>query len=153
MKQKSDWFFVIILSLMAVSAALSDTVPAFDIPMSEDSPSAWGRFVYNNYAKGVDPFYAANPFFNQAAAFLSVFFFAPIYIYLAIGFYRGNANIRVPALMFSGALILAMIMHMGFEFFHPNPELRVANLGKYLMYSSLYILMPFLIVFRLRKGF
>lgn len=138
---------------MAFGALSFDAAAAFGVEISSDSPSAWGRFIYNNYAKGVDPFYAANPFFNQLAAILSVFFFAPAYIYLAIGFIRQDAKIRVPALIFAGTLLYAMALHIAYEFFNPNLELRVQNAARYLITSSFYIITPILLIFRLRKGF
>jgi hypothetical protein len=107
-----DWFFIIAFSVFTCTSLITDTVNGLNGQLDPDSGWFLERYVYHQYAKFADPLLIANPPQVRVSAWISAFVWLPLYVFFVFGFVRGNNNIRVPGLVYGGALTHGMITYM-----------------------------------------
>ncbi len=151
-KRPLDLVLVGFYSFFVISSFFFDSLNGLDLPLAADAPHFLCRLTYEIYAKETDPLLIANPPFVQYATFVSAFVCGPLYLLFIYGMVQRKSWIRVPALMYSGALIYSMIFYIGLEFHNPaNPEWEVENGFKFLAFNGPYLLIPILTAWRFRK--
>ncbi len=151
-KRPLDLILVSFYAFFIFSSFFFDSLNGLDLPIAADAPYFLCRLTYEVYAKGTDPLLIANPPFVQYATFVSAFVWGPLYILFIYGILKKKAWIRVPALMYSGALMYSMIFYIGLEFHNPlNPEWEVENGFKFLAFNGPYLLIPMLTAYRFRR--
>lgn len=141
-----DWFFVVIFAVFALTSFSVDTLPAL----------GWKTVVHGalvtTYAD-CDPMFMHPPPFLLVAATVSGFVWGPLYCVFVWGFARGRAAIRVPALLYSGALTLAMLMIFAEELYSPVPGWASPRPGKFAAYNLPYLVVPILTGVRMRRPY
>ena len=149
--RKYDWFFVIGFSVFASTSFLVDMMGALhEWILGTESRWILKQLLMDLYAD-CDPMFIINPPFLRAAVTVSAFVWGPLYVYLVWGFLKGKNAIRVPALMYSSALTLAMLMIFAEEFYSQVPGWASPHPLKFTAYNLPYLLMPVLLAIRMRK--
>jgi hypothetical protein len=83
---------------------------------------------------------------------LSAFVYGPFYLVLVYAFIKGKNRIHVPAIMYGTAIsVITGVIVFGVEFFG-EPEWRCQNPGKFLPLNLPYVLIPILLIIRMRKA-
>lgn len=140
-----DWFFVVIFSIFALTSFAVDTLPSL----------GWSTFMHDalvaTYAD-CDPMFMDPPPFLLVAATVSGFVWGPLYCVFVWGFVRGRAVIRTPALLYAGALTLAMLMIFAEEFSGPVGRASPRP-WKFAAYNLPYLLVPILTAARMWRPY
>ena len=141
-----DWFFVVVFAAFALTSFLVDTLPAL----------GWSTFMHDalvaSYAD-CDPTFMRPPPFLLVAATVSGFVWGPLYCWFVWGFVRGRAVIRVPALLYAGALTLAMLMIFAEELGSPVPGWASPLPSKFAAYNLPYLIVPMLTGLRMWRPY
>jgi hypothetical protein len=145
-----DIFFIVVFSVFALTSALSDSIPALGIPMGPDSPSVFGRVNWI-YGRGTDPLFLQAPLWLRFVIGLSAFVYGPFYLVLVWALYKGKNWIQLPAVMYATAIsVVTGCIFFGVEFFG-EPGMRVQNVPKFLAANLPYVIVPLLLLARMRK--
>jgi hypothetical protein len=149
-KRPFDYFFIVMFSLFCITSAISDAVPTLGIEMRPDSPNWMARANYG-YANHCDPLFMHPPVWMRIVTGLSAFVYGPFYILLVIAFIKGWNKIQVPAIVYATAIsVITGIIVFGVEFWG-EPEWRCQDLSRFLPLNSPYVLVPLLLLFRMRS--
>lgn len=161
-ERKLDWFFVVAFSFFIITSILTDSVNGLNSSLDPNSPYFIERFIYNAYAKLADPLLILNPPQVRWSAFISAFVWLPLYFYFLLGFIKGWNRIRIPGLVYGGALAHGMITYMaegtlGFMATEgwADPLLCAGcvepQTWRYLMANLPYLIVPALMIIRMWK--
>ena len=161
-ERKADWFFVVAFSFFSITSIVTDAVNGLNGSLDPDSSYIVERFIYDTYASVADPLLVLNPPQVRWSAFISAFVWLPLYIYFILGFVRGWNSIRVPGLVYGGALTHGMITYMAeglFGFMATEgwadpalcPGCTEPQTWLYLLANSPYLLVPLLMIVRMWK--
>ncbi|MCW3126174.1 MAG: hypothetical protein JWO03_1832 [Bacteroidetes bacterium] len=149
-QRRFDYFFIVMFSLFFITSMISDMVPTL---MGDLDPASTNVFVQMNYnyAKGCDPLFLTPPIWMRFVTGLSAFAYGPFYLVLVWAFIKGINRIQVPAIIYGTAIsVITGIVVFGVEFFG-EPQWRCQNIGKFLPLNSPYVLIPILLIIRMRK--
>ena len=147
-----DYFFIIMFSLFFITSMISDMVPAFFGGIDPNSTNALIQANYN-YAKDCDPLFLHPPVWMRMIIGLSSFVYGPFYLILVYCLIRGVNRIQVPAIIYGTAIsVLTGVVVFGVEFWG-EPEWRCQNLGRFVPLNLPYVLIPILLIIRMRKEF
>ena len=146
-ERRGDWFFVACFALFAFTSFFSDALAGLGVEFDPHSDSMWVRANYW-YAANTDPYFLSYPAHLRVQTFVSGFVFGPFYLVLAYAFAAGKDWIRVPAVMYVGAMMYGMVIHLGSEFFGGLPP---TNLPKFLAFNLPYLLVPLGLAYRMRR--
>lgn len=150
-QRKFDYFFVVMFSLFFITSMISDAIPTLGFEMRPDSPNPLVRANYN-YAYQCDPLFLAPPVWMRFVTGLSAFVYGPFYLVLVYAFIKGKNWIHVPAIMYGTAIsVITGVIVFGVEFLG-EPEWRCQNPGKFLPLNLPYVLIPILLIIRMRKA-
>lgn len=160
--RKYDWFFIVAFCLFTCTSIITDSVNGLNGQLDPNSSYGVEQFIYHTYAKYADPLLIVNPPQVRVSAWISAFVWLPLYVYFVIGFYRGNNNIRVPGLIYGGALTHGMITYMAEGMFGyvaqggwSDPALCPGcvepDLFRYFYTNVPYLILPFLMIIRMWK--
>ena len=145
-----DIFFMAVFSLFIVTSCIADMVPALGIDFNQPSTN----FIVNAnywYAEGTDPLFQNPPFWMRIVTGLSAFVYMPFYIVLVIALARGWNRIQLPAVIYATMIsVITGIIVFGVEFFGES-EWRTPNPVKFLSFNLPYVLLPLLLLVRMRK--
>jgi hypothetical protein len=144
-----DLFLVIVFCAFATTSAISDSLVALGVPMTPDSPYALAR-ANSWYAADTDPLLLHPPLWLRIATFLSAFVYGPFYLVLAWALVKGKDWIQVPAVIYATMIIAITGFVMFPEELFGEPALRVTNLPKFLGFNLPYVLIPLLLLVRMR---
>jgi len=147
-QRKYDWFFIIMFSLFASTSFMWDAIMGLGLDISEQSTYPLARILYHSYAIPIDPLVAKNPLWFQSMCFISAFVWGPFYLCLVYAFIKGYNGIRLPALLYSGALTYGMVVIFIEEFFG---EVPLTNVALFLAFNLPYKILPILLAIRMRK--
>jgi hypothetical protein len=144
-----DLFLAIVFLMFAVTSAIADAIPTLGIRMASDAPSFLGRANYW-YASGCDPLFLNPPTWMRMVTGLSAFVYGPFYLVLAYALVRGRNWIQLPAVIYATMIAsITGIVVFGVEFFG-EPEWRCQNVPKFLACNLPYVLVPLLLLVRMR---
>lgn len=153
-QRKFDYLFVVMFSLFFITSMIADAVPTIlgDGVISPDHPNPIVRANYD-YAFGCDPLFLNPPAWMRFVTGLSAFVYGPFYLVLVYAFIKGKNWIHVPAIMYGTAIsVITGVIVFGVEFFG-EPEWRCQNIPKFLSYNTPYVLVPLLLIIRMRKPY
>lgn len=149
-QRRIDIFFAIVIVLFAVTSGISDAIPTLGIEMTPDSPNALARANYW-YAIDADPLFMHPPVWMRFVTGLSAFVYGPFYLVLAWCLVKGKNWIQLPAVIYATMISsITGVIVFGVEFFG-EPEFRTLNPVKFLSFNSPYVLLPLLLLVRMRK--
>ncbi|MBM3170009.1 MAG: DUF2781 domain-containing protein [Bacteroidetes bacterium] len=148
-----DRFFIVAFSLFFITSMISDSIPTvLGEPMVADSPNILVRWNYS-YAYQCDPLFLNPPHWMRMVTGLSAFVYGPFYLVLVYALWKGKNWIHVPAIMYATAIsVITGVIVFGVEFFG-EPEWRCQNLGRFLPLNLPYVLIPLLLLIRMRHPF
>jgi hypothetical protein len=148
--RRIDLFFAVLFLVFAVTSGISDAVPTLGIEMSPDSPNPLARANYW-YAIDADPLFMHPPVWMRFVTGLSTFVYGPFYLVLAYALIKGKNWIQLPAVIYATRISsITGIIVFGVEFFG-EPEFRTKNAFKFIAFNTPYVLMPILLLIRMRK--
>jgi hypothetical protein len=148
-------------SLFSITSIVTDSVNGMKGGRLErDEGTATERYIYENYAAKADPLLIVNTPQVRWSAAISAFLWLPLYIFFVIGFIKGWNHIRVPGLIYGGALTHGMITYMaeGTTGYWATEGWRLLdgcvepNTTYYLACNIPYLLIPFLMIIRMWKA-
>ncbi|MDL2297434.1 DUF2781 domain-containing protein [Bacteroidales bacterium OttesenSCG-928-C03] len=145
-----DIFFMIVFSIFIVTSCIADMVPTLGIDFNEPS----SNFIVNAnywYAEGTDPLFQNPPVWMRIVTGLSAFVYMIFYVVLVVALARGWNKIQLPSVIYATMIAgITGIIVFGVEFFG-EPEFRTPNPVKFLSFNLPYVLIPILLLIRMRK--
>ncbi len=148
--RKIDLFFAVVFLTFAVTSGIADAVPTLGIEMAPDSPNFLARANYW-YAVDADPLFMHPPVWMRIVTGLSTFVYGPFYLLLAWALIKGRNWIQLPAVIYATMIsTITGIIVFGVEFFG-EPALRTQNPLKFLAFNTPYVVLPLLLLARMRK--
>jgi hypothetical protein len=149
-KRPIDIFFSVVFLTFAITCGISDAIPTLGIPMSADSANFLARANYW-YAVDADPLFMNPPVWMRFVTGLSAFVYGPFYLLLVFSLIKGKNWIQLPAVIYATMISsLTGIVVFGVEFFGEAP-FRTPNPTKFLLFNLPYVLIPLLLLVRMRK--
>lgn len=149
-ERKIDIFFLVIFSLFIVTSLISDLLPTLGVDFSRPSDNF---FVNSNYwyAHDADPLFLHPPVWMRLVTGLSAFVYPVFYVLLVISIVRGWNWIQLPSVIYATAIaVITGVVVFGVEFFG-EPEFQTQNPVKFLAFNLPYVLIPILLLIRMRK--
>ncbi len=149
-QRRIDIFFAVVFVLFALTSGIADSLPTLGIELSPDSPNFLARANYD-YAFHCDPLFLHAPIWMRFVTGLSAFVYGPFYLVLAYALIKGKNAIQLPAVIYATMITsITGVVVFGVEFFG-EPEWRCQNVPKFLSYNLPYVLIPLLLLIRMRK--
>jgi hypothetical protein len=149
-QRKVDIFFAVVFTAFTVTSIISDLLPTVGVDFSHPSSNF---FVQSNYwyAHDADVLFMHPPDWMRIATGLSAFVYMPFYIMLVISLLTGRNWIQLPSVIYATMIVtLTGIVIFGVEFFG-DPATRTGNPVKFLLFNTPYVLLPLLLLIRMRK--
>ncbi|WP_223694778.1 EXPERA domain-containing protein [Leifsonia poae] len=149
-KRPIDIFFLCIFSLFIVTCIISDSVEGLGLDQVADSKNILVQWNYT-YSSNFDPLYQSHPLWLRFISGTSAFVYVLFYILLIVALVKGFNWIQLYAVIYATMIIsLTGIPIFGVEFFGAVGE-RTPNPGMFLLYNGPYVLIPLLLLIRMRK--
>ncbi len=150
-ERRWDIFFIVVFSLFACTSVLSDLVPTIGLKIAQHDASFLGRINWA-YGHDTDPLFIHPPVWMRFVTGLSAFVYGPFYLLLVYCLAKGKNWIQVPAIMYATAIsVITGVVVFGAEFFSEDHALRVQNVTKFLGANLPYVIIPLLLLARMRK--
>jgi EXPERA (EXPanded EBP superfamily) len=146
-----DIFFVVVFSLFTVTSLISDLLPTLGVDFSEPSTNF---FINANYwyAHDTDPLFMHPPVWMRIVTGLSALAYMPFYVVLVISLIRGWNGIQLYSIIYATMIsTITGIIVFGVEFFG-EPEWRTLNPTKFLSFNLPYVIIPLLLLVRMRRA-
>jgi hypothetical protein len=147
--RKIDVFFAVLFSAFTVTSLISDLLPTVGVDFSRPS----GNFFVNSnywYAHDADPLFMHPPDWMRIVTGLSAFVYMPFYVVLVFALLTGRNWIQLPSVVYATMIVtLTGIVVFGVEFFG-DPATRTGNPAKFLAFNLPYVLVPLLLLVRMR---
>ncbi len=149
-KRPIDIFFIAIFSLFIVTSIISDSVEGLGLDQVANSSNILVQWNYT-YSSQFDPLYQSHPVWLRFISGTSAFIYGAFYIVLIISLIKGWNRIQLFAVIYATMIIsLTAIPVFGVEFFGSAAE-RTPNPLIFLAYNGPYVLIPLLLLIRMRK--
>jgi hypothetical protein len=149
-ERRIDLFFAVLFVIFAITSGISDAIPTLGIEMSPDSANPLARANYW-YAIDADPLFMHPPIWMRFVTGLSTFVYGPFYLLLSYCLVKGKNWIQLPSVIYATMIAgITGVLVFGVEFFG-EPEFRTHNPVKFLSLNLPYVLMPILLLVRMRK--
>jgi hypothetical protein len=149
-KRGWDIFFIVMFSLFSVTCIISDAIPTLGIPQTATTTNILAQWNYT-YSSQYDPLYQHEALWLRFITGTSAFVYLPFYILLIVCLVKGFNGIQLFAVIYATMIIsLTAIPIFGVEFFGPVGE-RTPNPVVFLLYNGPYVLVPLLLLIRMRK--
>jgi putative Ca2+/H+ antiporter (TMEM165/GDT1 family) len=148
--RRIDIFFAVVFSVFTVTSIIADLLPTIGVDFNQPSDNF---FVQSNYwyAHDADPLFMNPPFWMRIVTGLSAFVYMPFYVVMVYALIRGRNWIQLPAVIYATMIsTITGIIVFGVEFFG-EAELRTQNPAKFLAFNLPYVLIPLLLLVRMRK--
>lgn len=145
-----DTFFAIVFSAFTITSLISDLLPTIGVNFSHPTGNF---FVDSNYwyAHDADPLFMHPPDWMRIITGLSAFGYMPFYPVLVYALLTGRNWIQLPAVIYATMIVtLTGIVVFGVEFFG-EPMWRTPEPAKFLAFNLPYVLVPLLLLIRMRK--
>jgi EXPERA (EXPanded EBP superfamily) len=148
--RRIDIFLAVVFAAFTVTSVISDLLPTLGVDFSHPSQNF---FVQSNYwyAHDADPLFMNPPDWMRIVTGLSAFAYMPFYVVLVIALITGKNWIQLPSVIYATMIAsITGIIVFGVEFFG-EPELRTHNPTKFLLFNLPYVLVPLILLARMRK--
>lgn len=145
-----DWFFIAIFSMFTITSLISDLLPTIGVDISHASSNF---FVNSNwwYAHDTDPLFMTPPVWMRIVTGLSAFVYMPFYVLLVLSLVKGWNWIQLPSVIYATMIsVITGVIVFGVEFFG-EPEWVTPNPVKFLAFNLPYVLIPILLLVRMRR--
>jgi hypothetical protein len=149
-QRRIDIFFAVVFSAFTVTSLIADLLPTVGVDFSRPSSNF---FVQSNYwyAQDADPLFMNPPDWMRIVTGLSAFVYMPFYVVLVFALIKGKNWIQLPSVIYATMISsITGIIVFGVEFFG-EPELRTQNPVKFLAFNLPYVLLPLVLLVRMRK--
>ena len=145
-----DIFFLVMFSLFIVTCIISDAIPTLGIPQTATTHNLFAQWNYT-YSSQYDPLYENPPIWLRFITGTSAFIYLPFYVLLNICLVKGYNWIQLPSVIYATMIIsLTAIPIFGVEFFGDAAQ-RTPQPIIFLLYNGPYVLVPLLLLIRMRK--
>ena len=148
--RKIDIFFAVLFSAFTVTSLISDLLPTVGVDFSR----ATGNFFVDSnywYAHDADPLFMHPPVWMRIVTGLSAFVYMAFYLVLVPSLIKGWNWIQLPSVIYATMIAgVTGIIVFGVEFFG-EPEFLTLNPVKFLAFNLPYVLVPLLLLVRMRK--
>jgi len=145
-----DIFFIVIFSVFTITSIISDLLPTIGVDFSQPSANFFANSNYW-YAHDADPLFMNPPVWMRIVTGLSAFVYMPFYVILVIALIRRWNGIQLPSVIYATMISgITGIIVFGVEFFG-EPEYQTQNPAKFLAFNLPYVLIPILLLVRMRK--
>lgn len=149
-KRPIDIFFIVVFSIFIVTCIISDSVEGLGLDQVPNSPNILVRWNYT-YSSNFDPLYQSHPLWLRFISGTSAFVYILFYVVLITALVKGFNWIQLYAVIYATMIIsLTGIPIFGVEFFGPVGQ-RTPHPAIFLLYNGPYILVPLLLLIRMRK--
>ena len=150
-ERRIDVFFVVIFSAFAVTSLISDLLPTLGVDFSGPSANFFANSNYW-YAHDADPLFMHPPVWMRIVTGLSALVYLPFYLVLVAALVKGWNWIQLPSVVYATAIsVITGVIVFGVEFFG-EPEFHTQNPLKFLAFNLPYVLVPILLLIRMRKS-
>jgi hypothetical protein len=149
-QRRVDIFFAVVFTAFTITSIISDLLPTVGVDFSHPSDNF---FVQSNYwyAHDADQLFMHPPDWMRIVTGLSAFVYMPFYVVLVFALTTGRNWIQLPAVIYGTMIVtLTGIVVFGVEFFG-EPAMRTGNPVKFLLFNLPYVLVPLLLLIRMRK--
>ena len=145
-----DIFFICVFAIFIVTCIISDSVEGLGIPQVAHTSNLLAQWNYT-YSHSYDPLYQREDVWLRFISGTSAFLYMPFYVILIISLAKGWNRIQIFAVIYATMIIsLTAIPIFGDEFFGPAAD-RTPNPGMFLVYNGAYVLIPLILLLRMRK--
>jgi hypothetical protein len=149
-KRPVDIFFIVVFSVFIITCIISDSVEGLGIPQVAHSTNLLAQWNYT-YSSHYDPLYQREDTWLRFISGTSAFLYLPFYVILIISLAKGWNRIQIFAVIYATMIVsLTAIPIFGAEFFGPLAD-RTPNPGMFLLYNGAYVLIPLILLLRMRK--
>jgi emopamil binding protein len=149
-ERRVDLFFAVVFAAFTVTSLISDLLPTIGVDFSRPSANFFAQSNYW-YAHDADPLFMHPPVWMRIVTGLSAFVYMPFYIVLVAALIRGWNWIQLPSVIYATMIAtLTGVVVFGVEFFGEEAW-RTQNPGKFLAFNLPYVLIPLLLLVRMRK--
>ena len=149
-ERKIDVFFAVVFSAFTVTSCISDLLPTVGVDFSQPGGNFFVRSNYW-YAHDTDRLFMQPPDWMRIVTGLSAFVYMPFYIVLVVALLTGRQWIQLPSVIYATMIVtLTGIVVFGVEFFG-EAAWRTGNPAKFLAFNLPYVLVPLLLLVRMRK--
>lgn len=148
--RRIDIVFAVFFAAFTVTSLISDLLPTVGVDFTHPSSNF---FVQSNYwyAHDTDPLFMTPPAWMRIVTGLSAFVYMPFYPVLVYALLRGRNWVQLPAVIYATMIVtLTGIVVFGVEFFG-EAQWRTPNPGKFLAFNSWYVLVPLVLLIRMRR--
>ena len=148
--RRIDIFFAVVFAAFTVTSLISDLLPTVGVDFSRPSGNF---FVQSNYwyAHDADVLFMHPPDWMRIVTGLSAFVYMPFYVLLVYCLLTGRNWIQLFAVIYATMIVtLTGVVVFGVEFFG-DPATRTGNPGKFLAFNLPYVLVPLLLLIRMRS--
>jgi emopamil binding protein len=149
-RRRIDIFFAIVFAAFTITSIISDLLPTVGVDFSHPSSNF---FVNSNYwyAHDADPLFMNPPDWMRIVTGLSAFVYMPFYVVLVFCLVKGTNWVQLPAVIYATMIsTITGIIVFGVEFWG-EADLRTGNPVKFLAFNLPYVLVPLLLLIRMRK--
>ncbi len=141
-----DWFFVLAFSFFAFSSFFSDAWHALGLL---EGDAFWARANRWYIEVAGDSYLAAGHEYSRVNSGISGLVFGPFYVVLVYALIKGKSWIRVPALLYVGAMLHGAIEFFVWEYWiGPSPGTPLV----FWAFNGPYVLIPFLLGVRMWRS-
>jgi hypothetical protein len=149
-KRPIDIVFAVFFSAFIITCFISDLLPTIGVDFTHPSDNFFANSNYW-YAHDADPLFQHPPVWMRIVTGLSAFVYMPFYFFLVYALVRGRNWIQLPAVIYATMIAgVTGIIVFGVEFFG-EPEFQTQNPAKFLAFNLPYVLVPLLLLVRMRK--
>ncbi|WP_349902755.1 EXPERA domain-containing protein [Parafrigoribacterium humi] len=149
-QRRIDIFFIVIFSAFTITSLISDLLPTIGVDFTHASSNFFANSNYW-YAHDADPLFMHPPVWMRIVTGLSAFVYMPFYIVLVAALVRGWNWIQLPSVIYATTIaMITGVVVFGVEFFG-EPEFQTQNPLKFLAFNLPYVLIPILLLIRMRK--
>jgi hypothetical protein len=149
-QRRADIAFAVVFAAFTVTSVISDLLPTIGVDFSHPSGNFFVRSNYW-YAHDADPLFMNPPDWMRIVTGLSAFVYMPFYVVLVYSLLTGRNWIQLPSVIYATMIAsITGIIVFGVEFFG-EAALRTHNPAKFLAFNLPYVLVPLLLLARMRR--
>jgi hypothetical protein len=149
-ERRVDIVFAVVFAAFTVTSVISDLLPTIGVDFSHPSGNFFVRSNYW-YAHDADPLFMNPPDWMRIVTGLSAFVYMPFYVVLVYALLAGRNWIQLPSVVYATMIAsITGVIVFGVEFFG-EAALRTHNPAKFLAFNLPYVVLPLLLLARMRK--
>jgi EXPERA (EXPanded EBP superfamily) len=148
--RRVDIVLAVVFAAFAVTSVISDLLPTVGVRFNHPSSNF---FVNSNYwyAHDADPLFMNPPDWMRIVTGLSAFVYMPFYLVLVYALVTGRNWVQLPSVIYATMIsTITGVIVFGVEFWG-EAALRTHNPVKFLAFNLPYVLVPLVLLVRMRK--